>query len=287
MHKNRTESPDHCMKNIINHTKVKQSFVYPDLTDDHYRFGSGLLVGEELRSNGDWRDYLPPEEDQNKRGVESSACFIEGQQHAIAIIEEEQLGEPNNNYSSRFNAKLSKGTAQGGNPITGADSIRHDGLVRDNSMPFSEDIQSWEDFHSWKGVNEQTVKIEGQNYLKKKSLGFDVVVERTQPIATKYLKMKQALKFSPLPASVSAWYEQDGIYVKPKGLRDNHLATIVYIDEQNRPYFWDTYAPYLKIGEPSYNVDFAMRWSVSRKQTTQVFDWNTFFQALFDRNKKW
>lgn len=253
------------MRSKIKHTKIKRNFKYPKLKKENYRFGSGVLVGTVLREDGDWRPYLSPEEDQNKWGTESSACYVEAQQHAIATIEEEELGEVDNNYSSRFNALLSNGTPQGGDPIAGADSIRHFGMVKESSMPFDELIQSWADFHSWLGVDKEKTLKEGLIYLTSKDLNFDVVVERNQPVKTKYIKLRQALKYSPLPTSVYAWVERDGVYIKPKGTRDNHLTLLVYIDEKNRPYFWDTYSPYLKIGEPWYNCDFSMRWSVKKK----------------------
>ena len=256
----------------MKHIPIKTNFKYPDLKPENYRFGSNQFIGTPLRENGDWRDYLPPEESQNVRGIESSACYVEAQQHTIATIEEEELGEPDNNYASRFNAKLSNGTPQGGDPIAGADSIRHDGLVKDRSMPFSEDIQSWEDFNSWKGVAEKTLREEGQNYLAKKGLNFDVVVERHEPVETKYIKLKQALKYCPPPVSVVGWYEENGIYIKPKGAIDNHLVELVYIDENNRPYIRDTYPPYLKILEPYYNFDFAMRWGIKKKEIPSIKD---------------
>jgi len=69
------------------YTPVKTNFIYPEILPEHYRFGSGQILGTPLREDGDWRDYLPPEEAQNIRGIESSACYIEAQQHAIATIE--------------------------------------------------------------------------------------------------------------------------------------------------------------------------------------------------------
>lgn len=250
---------------ILTVTPIPQNFIYPSIKEEDFIFGSGQLVGTPLREDGDWRDYLPPEEDQNIRGIESSACYIEASQHAIATIEEEQLGEVDNNYSARFNALLSDGTTVGGDPLKGGDSMRHDGLVPDSLMPFGDDIYSWDDFHSWKGVRESVVRAKGQEYLGKKILGYDIVCKKNEPVATKYIKLKQALQYSPCPVSVTAWYEKNGIYYKPEGMSDNHLTELVYIDENNHPYVRDTYAPYLKKLEANFNFDFAMRWAVEKK----------------------
>lgn len=256
-------------------TQIPTNFVYPDVKDEDFKFGSGDLAGTPLRGDGDWRDYLPPEEDQNIRGIESSACYVEASQHAIATIEEEQFGEADNNYSARFNALLSNGTPTGGNPLQGADSMRTDGLVPDSLMPFGDYINSWSDFHSFKGVIESIVRAKGKEYLGKKILGYDVVCQRSEPVATKYLKLKQALQYSPCPVSVTAWYEKNGIYYKPDGLDDNHLVELVYIDADNHPYIRDTYYPYLKKLDANFNFDFGMRWSVEKK--TEEKDWLSAF----------
>lgn len=244
--------------------EIKPNFVYPEILDGHYRFGSSVLSGEILRPDGDWRPYVPKEEDQNVNGVESSACYVEASQHAIATIEEESWDEKDNNYSSRFNALLSGGTQYGGDPLKAADSFRHDGLVPDSAMPFL-NINSWEEFHSWKGVVEASVRALGKRYLMNKSLGFDIVCEKHEKVEVKYAKLRQALKYSPCPVSVTAWYEADDGWYKPEGMNDNHLTLLVYIDEENRPYVWDTYSPYLKRLSKNFNFDFAMRWSVKKK----------------------
>jgi hypothetical protein len=44
------------------------------------------------------------------------------------------------------------------------------------------------------------------------------------------------------------------------------MVELVYIDENNCPYIWDTYAPFLKKLEPFYNFDFAMGWRVEKNE---------------------
>lgn len=254
------------MKDLL-HTEVPTNFVYPDIKPEHYRLGA--LPLKEINLSGDWRPFLPPEEDQNVRGIESSACYVEAQQHAIATIEEHQFGELNNNYSSRFNALLSGGTPSGGDPLVGADSIRNDGLVTDSAMPFDTAITSWDDFHSWKGVSETSVRAEGKAYRSKKKLNNEIVFDRNVPLPQKQMLLRQALKASPVPLSVTAWYVNNDIYYKPEGLRDNHLVEAVYIDSEGYTYIRDTYSPYLKKLDKNYNFDFAMRWEVQKRDTVQ------------------
>lgn len=161
------------MSSDTKHTPIAQNFVYPEISHEDRTFGYSL-VGQTLRVSKDWRDYLPPIEEQNIRGVESSACFIEGQQHVIATLLEEAFLEPDKNFSARFNALLSKGTSVGGDPVRGAKSIKYDGLIPDRMMPFGGEIKSWADFHSWKGVKEKDCRAEGKRFLNEWKLNFKI-----------------------------------------------------------------------------------------------------------------
>lgn len=252
------------MNDLIRHTKIKGNFLYPQIKKEAFRFGSRQLTGTLLRPDGDWRPFTPPEELQNIRGIESSACYVEASQHTIATILEEQYKVIDQNYSSRFNALLSDGTEQGGSPIDGAQSIRHDGLIPDALLPFSDAVQSWEDFHSFKGGDETKCREEGKNWLAQWKPEYDIVIERLDSVDEKFKKLKDALKYSPIPISVTAWYEKDGLYIKPAFARDNHLVECVFVDEENHPYIWDTYAPFLKKLDKNYDFEFGMRWGISK-----------------------
>jgi hypothetical protein len=239
-----------------------QSFIYPVIKESDRTFGASV-VGEILNPTGDWRPSLPIPEDQNVRGVESSACYVEGQQHTLATIQEAMFNIPDPNYSARFNALLSQGTEQGGDPVKGAKSIKFDGLIPEEMMAWK-NINSWADFHSWKDVDMNECKSVGKKWTKKWDSNFRILVEKDYPVEIKYLQLKEGLKRSPCPISVVAWYEKGGLYYKPEGLRDNHMVEAIYVDEQNRVHVFDTYPPYYKILTPNYNFEFAMMWTLKK-----------------------
>lgn len=248
------------------HIEIKQNFKYPEITDKHYRFGSNKFDDVILVPDGDWRPYLPIGEEQNRRGVESSACFVEAPQHAIATIEEKIFNELDNNYSARFNALRAEGDENGGDPLKGAESIRKDGLINEDILPFNELITSWNDYHSYKGQSEEVCIAKGQEWLNKKTFNYEVIIEKDDDLNDKYSKLKETLKRCPVPVSVTAWYRNDsGEYYKPEGYDDNHLVLCVYVDENNCPYIWDTYSPFLKRLTSMYNFDFGMRVAVKKK----------------------
>lgn len=264
---------------------IQSNFLYPEITAKHYRFGSGKIVGTILREDGDWRDYVPEGELQNKRGIESSACYVEAQQHTIATIQEEQFNLVDQNYSARFNALLSNGTPYGGSPLEAGDSIRHDGLVKDSSMPFGDDIKSWQDFHSFQGVDEASVRAEGLMWLREWTPYYDIVFEMDEPLEIKAQRIRDALKYSPVCISVAGWYQDNsGIYIKPEGVRDNHLVECVHVDEDGYYYVFDTYEPFLKKLHPLYNPEFAMRWTLDRNKKKDNL-WSKFIKWFF--TQKW
>lgn len=248
----------------------RQNFIYPELNEKHAIYGANFLANPIIKPDGDWRKDLPPEEEQLRYGVETSACYCEAQQHTIATLEEANLGEIDNNYSARFNALLSDGSRYGGDPVKGADSIRHDGLVKESSMPHDENITSWDDFHSWKGVDEEKVRAEGQKDLEKKERNFGVLITRNLSLDSKYQIIEEGLKRSPLPMSVWGVTDSDNNYMqKPDGIFDTHMVEAIYLDKENRQiHILDTYPPFRKVLPTNYNPDFAMGWTVSRKTGT-------------------
>ena len=268
------------MSEII-HTKIESNFLYPVIPPTAFKFGSATEVPAEiLRPDGDWRDYIPEFELQRKNGVESSACYVEAQQHAIATIIEETFDIPNLNFSARFNALLSCGTPQGGSPIEGGDSIRHDGLINEMLLPFADNITSWESFHSFEGGNETVCRKAGQDWLKSWAMKYDIVAERYGTIEEKFDLLKQALLYSPVPISVTAWWEQDGHYIKPIGMRDNHLCLALHCGDDNVVTVLDTYEPFIKKLAPNFPSEFMMRWTVTKNEKIPTYPVKNIWETI-------
>lgn len=249
-----------------NYKIVPTNFQYPEIRPTDFRFGSKKVLDKILNPSGDWRDFLPPPEEQKRNGLESSSCFIQAQQHAIATILEKQYGLVDQNFSERFNLIFANATPDGGSPIDGADSIRHQGLIQDESLPFSPDLLTWGEFNSWRGGDRAACLVEGQRWLRQWGPKYEIVFLKDEPVEMKYNKARQALTYGTVPVSVYGWVDENGLYVKPAGVEDNHLVELVYIDQENHPYVFDTYGPdFIKKLAPFYNFDFGLRWTLTRK----------------------
>ena len=253
--------------------KIPTNFIYPNIPETAYHFGSQQVAGNVLRESGDWRDFLPPFELQRRNGIESASCFIQAQQHAIATLLEEQFDIKDSNFSERFNFILADGTSSGGDPLVGAQTFRDYGLIPDEMLPFSEDINSWGEFSSF-GDDKEKCLVAGQQWKNTWSVHYDIVVRKEYDLEKKYTRLKEALRYSPVPVSVYAWEQNSaGEYIKPKGEDDNHLVELVYIDENNCPYVFDTYEPALKKLSANYDFDFALRYTLDKQPTIPVHNW--------------
>ena len=249
-----------------------RSFIYPEI-DDKTRQYAG--VAPMINPSGDWTQFLTPTEEQKVNGVESSACYIEAQQSCIAILKEYIYGIKDENYSARFNALLSGGTEVGGDPIKGALSIKKDGLIPQSMMDWN-GVNSWDYYHSWNGVDKGQCITEGKKEASLWDKTFRVVVEKDMPLKTKYELLKDELKRCPPPISFYAWAERDGKYYKPEGVRDTHLvdAICLKVTDNNEIVIKDTYSPFLKTLEANSDFEFAIGWSVRKRNPQEQLEYS-------------
>lgn len=265
----------------MNTVILKKNFIYPVIPKTAFKFGANNFPSAALRPDGDWRNFRPLEEYQNKNGVESSACYIYAQSHAIATLQEEQFGLLDQDYSDRFNAYLSGGTTDGGDPLAGAESMRKlHGMIPESLLPFNNEIKSWSDFHSFKGGTESLLKKKGREFLSNWKLNYDIVFQREDALGKKLTLLREALKYSPCPISVYG-VTNNGEYVeKPEWASDTHLVLAVYIDSDDCIWIFDTYAPVLKKLPPKYNSDFAIRWAVTKLESKKKAFWSIIMSCL-------
>jgi len=245
-----------------------KSFIYPEIDDTTRNYGG---IDPIINPSGDWTSYLTPFEEQNVAGVESSACYVEAQQSCIATLLEKLYGIKDSNFSARFNALLSGGTEMGGDPIKGALSIKKDGLIPQSMMDWT-GVNSWDYFHSWKGVDKNKCITEGKRFVSEWDMSFTVIVEKDAPLETKYAMLRYGLLRSPVPLSFYAWLEKDGYYYKPKGVRDTHLISgiCIKVNPDNSIVVKDTYSPHIKTLEPNADFEFAMYWTIKKKDPNAI-----------------
>ena len=239
-------------------SKNNYGFIAPIIVPEDFKFGA--LGGEILNLEGDWRPYLPEFEHQRK-AFDTMSCVTFGTLSAVEMIHKLKYRiEPN--YSDRFISKVSETGSNGNTPKKVAQAIRHFGLVKEIDWAFPDDMTLSEYF---KEIPTKILKL-GLNWLTMWTFGFEYVHGGIEEI-------KEALKYSPLGASVYAWQENNkGEFIDGN---PNHWIDIVFVDEFDRCIIWDSYEKRLKTLVRGYDFKFKMRYSLDKKDIQHS---NWFFE---------
>lgn len=210
-----------------------------------YRFGA--LNENIVNPSGDWTDYLPANEKQN-RGVETMACVTFSALNCLEILHIFQYGYEVN-WSDRFTAKMS-GTTRRGNWLTSVgDSIRHDGLVLEKDYPSV--WTSWDDYY-------KEISTEIINKAQKHQVNYEWIVPSDSD------GLCYALKVAPIQVIVHAWDKAvNGIYQKTsKPL--NHAVTLVNAVYGEYWEVFDSYDNFIKKLAWDYIIKHGFRYSIKK-----------------------
>jgi hypothetical protein len=220
-----------------------------------YLKGDGHLGGEELRPDGQWSDDIDDLElEVQNKYFETMHCWIWNTIRAICLLAWIKFGEKWDK-SERYNGVLGGATPNGGSPHEGCESIRKFGLIPQEELPWTPDLNTFWEFSSPRPMLQKYINI-GKEWLRRFSFKHDWVVWPTfigqlryklgfnteQIIDENIENMKQALKKSPLGAAVLAWQTRNGLAYRSWNQADNHWTLIVgYVDGQ----YWIIHDSYL------------------------------------------
>jgi len=228
---------------------------------DDYVFGAEKLPTDILQSDGNWEDFLPIGEEQEKNGLETMNCTSYGTINALETLYNRLYGLKIDK-SERYVGVVAETTPQGNTPQNVIQAIRHSGLIDEKDLPFDKTINTWEDYYSPLPMTKKYLKM-GEKFLKE----FEISHEWLNPITPKSLI--KALQCSPLGVSVYAWeLGQDGLYIKPEGEMDNHWVCLYGFEEGNYWKIFDSYDNTHKKLVWDYDFRFAKRYHLLKKNGT-------------------
>lgn len=245
--------------------RLKQyGFVAPEITPDNWVLGS-ITAPKVFEPKGDWTKYLPEKEYQHKNGIETYNCTSFG---TLSIIETliNRITSERQNYSDRFVGIVAGTRPPGNTPHAVAEAIRKNRLISEEMLPFSDDIRTVEEYYSFKGADEQE--------CKNKALAFPYELNHywlwtgDQTKEQRTAKIREALKYSPLGISVSAWTKKGNVYVD-NGVQNNHW-TMLYGEDKNGWKVFDSYDNTHKILSFDHNIQFAKGYHLVLKEAEQV-----------------
>lgn len=250
---------------------IKHGFIPDKIEPDQYMFGSKQLSGISLIRDGDWTEWLPKAELQSRPGLETQNCTVYGTLNAIETLLDFRNGEKKN-FSDRYVGIVAETTPFGNSPHKVAETIRKvSGVINEDLLPFSSEIESWEDYYSPKPMP-TSYKRKGELWLKDWDFGHDWVFRPWDSLKKKQEKMMEALKCSPLGVSVLAWKERNGLFYKNPDEDDTHWCMLYKYELGKKWFVYDHYEKVRKELEWDYNFGFAKRYSLMRKSKMTWWD---------------
>lgn len=241
-------------------TKLRQYGFSPDLvkieTKD-YIFGSSPIPQIILKKDGQYDDYLPVYEPQAEK-YETSGCTVWGGQNQIeTFFKKAFYFEPN--FAEIFNYILAGITIEGANPQYAYQSFKNDGLVDNSLLPIPD---TYEKFSDPKQITEE-LKLKGKQWLEQYDFKHEWIVNPTPEI------IKNILPYSPVALGVTAWMEENGLYVD-NGQPNNHWCLCYgYIEDERGIILkiFDSYDHSKKLLHPNHKISVAKRIYITKKKT--------------------
>jgi hypothetical protein len=247
-------------------TEVIRDYGYQDgpVEVDHYFLGAGQLPIRELRPDGQWDDFLPVYESQERGRFDSMNCTNYGTLNCWETLYRLLFGEEIN-WSERYTGVMT-GTARNGNDVHKvAEIIRKEcGLILESKLPFSPDIDSWSKYYFPTPMTREFLEM-GKGFLQTFALGHEWVFTDGS-IKSKQRLLMEALKFSPAGVSVRAWKRnpKTGLYSKRKGESDTHWVMLYGYVEREYWKVYDHYDQTFKHLEWDYDFGRAKRYFIEK-----------------------
>jgi len=251
-------------------------FIEPIIEEDHYVLGGGFVPKVNLKPELGWGSKNILKERQNLR-FETWNCTGFDTLQCLERLEYVIIGKEVN-YSDRW-LGIVAGTGIGGNdPHKVAEAIRKHGLIPEQMLPWSEDLKNVNEYYSFKGADEDKCRAEGKRWLETHKFLHEWVFKGSHSLEERAKRMIEALDYSPLGISVTAWFKQGDVYVD-NGARNTHWTSeIDYVKNIS----WEADDSYLE-GDSStkhiaweHNIRFCKRYYleiIDKKDTVVKDNW--------------
>ena len=253
---------------------------YPVLTEKDYILGSERSAPfEVLNPTGDWSSVLVDPEQQKNDRIDTIGCTNFASTSQVEVLLDFLYGIKTN-YSERFQAVMSGQTETGNDPQNVYESIRNDGLLPEDFLPFNNDM-GFEEYLSPNPMAEG-YKIAAKEWLSHYEFKHEYIYPLGTPKEERQRLLLQALKRSPVGVSVYAWHEEGELYTKPEGVQDTHWTVLIGAVEGSHYIVFDSYFPFIKKLDWNSNFfDIAKGIHIKKKETLGGLGIFERFRKLF------
>lgn len=247
-----------------------------DISD--YILGQNKMPMVPYVEDGDWTPWLPKYENQTtKLGDETSGCTVWGTQNCIETFMK-RLYKEEPNYSERFTyLNVPIDPSRGADPHRTCETIRKFGLVNEDEFKMTGTIAEYLDMS--KLTDELYDK--GERWLQLHDFKHEWLWSKRPD---NYIEvLRKALQTSPLGVSVSAWNEENGVYVSNQGSVNNHWCMLFKIDGEGYPWVFDSYDHTIKKLAKDHNIRRAKRFWINRKVRRDMKRHVSLLQDIINR----
>ena len=251
-------------------------FVEPLIEEEHYVLGGNNVTGRILQENGQWDLCQPEYEPQFNEAFDSFGCTVWGWENAIEFMDR-KLYDKDSNYSERFIYILANIVPPGADPHYVAEVIREVGLIPDEDLPM---VQGFKDFLRPRPMSKQYLTT-GKEWKEKYDFRHEWLWTRMPEEQERIAIMKESLKYSVLPSSVTAWHKKHNseVYVD-NGLPNTHWGVVFGWTDLGWKFF-DSYDKSVKIVSFSHKMKYAKRLFLPERAMPLETD-NAFIHAVKD-----
>lgn len=243
------------------YTPINFGFVPPIIESDHYVLGGAVsLPTVILQPDRQWDAFLPDYEPQFGDGWDTYGCSIWGTENATEILDYRVNGEKKN-YAERPVYIGTHTRPPGNDPHVIAEWIRKNGLVDEYVLPMT---PTFEEFITPDPLPD-TIIVAGGLWAKRSNFGHEWVFLNNVSKEEKKTRMMESLQYSPLGVSVTAWYEEGGIYVD-QGFPNTHWCTCYGFTDRGWKIF-DSYDHSQKIYSFDSEISFCKRYTIGNRAT--------------------
>jgi len=238
---------------------MNYGYIKSILDPNHWSFGG--VTPPVIQPDGKWKQFIPVFESQDIN-FETYGCSCFGTTNCIEILIKQRTGNEYN-MSDRFVYNIAGVNPPGHDPHDIAEKIRQYRDVDETTLPMTSTYQEY--------VTPRPVTSD----LKNKALSFPYQLNHywlwTNSLSQidRTTRIRNALKTSPLGVSVTAWFEENGVYVD-KGQPNCHWVALIEEAPGQGWWVYDSYEQDLKIISYDHNIEMAKGYMITEQEAQEI-----------------
>lgn len=260
-------------------TKINYGYIPPVIKPEDHVLGQGKTPLILLQHDGQWdKEIERIDEIQKNAFIDSADCTGYGLENQIVPYMKRRY-RLDVNYSERAIGIVAGTRPPGNSPDIVYQSNRSFGFIKNETLPFTEDIKTIEEFYSPDPLTFE-IEEEGKKWKEQFEFFHEWVWSGNPTLEEKVHNMKVSLKYSTLAIDVYAWAtDENGIYIK-LGQSNHWVCVYGYTDKGWKVY--DSYDRSHKIYSFENDIGFCKRISIEKRESkpSKISFWQSIINFI-------